>query len=921
MRKMILIICSLVLILLQSSPCFAARQVVKVGYFTLGDYYARDMSNQIGGYDVEYLNKIRMYSDLDFTYVDCGTWNNALKMLENKQIDLLGTAQWNEEREARYEFCLMSYGYTIGSLSALKSRNYIYEDYDIIGKSTIGVTKSYVRRKEVDKLFQEKGISPKIITYEGQKELEDALNSGEIDIMAANSHTITYGKSLLERFSYAPFFFMSWKGNDDLTDKIDAALIQIDLKDSGFYERMTLKYFPDILGTPLTKGERDLIAKGEIYTIYYSPDVNPLAWYDQSTDSMKGVLVDACQQITQITGLKIRVRPLEEQPAEYKKGAIKYTTLFYDSKEDIRGEIGVTEPLINEPFNLFGKQGRVVDLNKGKYTIGVVGIRQWMKEFVQELYPDCQVVAYNSPRECITKLENDEIDLAYLNVHVADCALTEMGVSDVQKLPLEERMHGIGMRFQGEKARILASIVDKGIAKLNREELNNDLVQYALATQGQTNLKTLYRDHPRTLFLLALGLVGLLMALAALVTYLQVVKKQKTKIEQANKAKSEFLSRMSHDMRTPMNGILGLAALSEGEQDISVLQDNMEKVKASGSYLLSLINDTLDFQRIESGKMQLNEEIVLSNTFLDNMFSMLKQEADRKGVALQIKVPKEKFYEYILLDKVRVQQVIINLISNAIKFTPAGGCVTFAIGILAREEEFTKICATVSDNGIGMSQEFVQSKLFQPFEQEANSITATYAGSGLGLSIAYKLVKLMGGDIEVASKLGEGTTFTIHVAFRRVPAAEAQHKIAETDQINMDVQKVLQGTHILLAEDHPLNATIAKKLLERKGCQVEVAANGQVAVELFSQNPPGTYQVILMDVRMPVLNGLEATKAIRSLAREDAQTIPIIAMTANTFEHDIQECLSVGMNDHIGKPLEVNRLYSVVAKYVQQERK
>lgn len=404
-------------------------------------------------------------------------------------------------------------------------------------------------------------------------------------------------------------------------------------------------------------------------------------------------------------------------------------------------------------------------------------------------------------------------------------------------------------------------------------------------------------------------------------TYLQEEAQKKalaqalSTAEKANHAKTEFFSRMSHDMRTPMNGILGLAELSMEENDVSTLKSNMAKIRESGNYLLSLINDTLDFQKIESGKLKLSPQIVATHSVLENIIDIILPAAKAKNINFQLTNHGADLDWYVRVDPVRIKQIFINLLSNAIKFTPEGGTVTFEFQCLRREGMISYNCFHITDTGVGMSESFIKKGLFKPFSQEYNEVSANYAGSGLGLSIVHSLVEMMGGRIEVSSEVGVGTTFTLYLDFERIERIIAERLMQKEQQKQSGFENSLAGSKILLIEDHPLNAEISKKFLEKLGCQVQWADDGRKGVQAFEASALHEFNAILMDIRMPVLNGLEAAREIRSLARKDAQSIPIIAMTANAYDEDIQQALDAGMNCHLSKPINPTKLYETLIQY------
>ena len=379
----------------------------------------------------------------------------------------------------------------------------------------------------------------------------------------------------------------------------------------------------------------------------------------------------------------------------------------------------------------------------------------------------------------------------------------------------------------------------------------------------------------------------------------------------ANKAKSAFLLSMSHDIRTPMNAIIGFTNIALHQNMVSDIHDSLKKVQQSSNHLLSLLNDVLDFSRIESGKVTISPEPVDMNQLTDNVQAIMNGLLYNRD--LQFEVHRESLKNpYVLADVVRIREVLVNLLGNAVKFTKDGGEITLDISSYPGADEKHIITRyVVRDNGIGMSEEF-QKKLFDPFSQEDDANARTqYKGTGLGMAITKKYVDMMGGSIAVESKKGVGATFTVEIPLELpeqvIPSEQKQH-----------LHKDLTGIHVLMAEDNDLNAELATIMLEDAGMIVTRASDGKEVVDLFKNNPRGTYDLILMDIMMPNMDGHQAAKAIRALGieRSDAVTIPIIALSANAFIDDIQESLDSGMNDHISKPINIEELIDTITKYI-----
>ena len=378
--------------------------------------------------------------------------------------------------------------------------------------------------------------------------------------------------------------------------------------------------------------------------------------------------------------------------------------------------------------------------------------------------------------------------------------------------------------------------------------------------------------------------------------------------ESAAQAKTEFLSRMSHDIRTPMNAIIGLTHLASDEENLAVVREYLHNIEASSKFLLGLINDILDMSKIENGELMLKEDPFTREEFENSINTVIKPLMDEKKIHFIFRL--EAGADCIRVDRLRFSQIFFNLLSHAAKFTPTGGTVEFISEALPKRGNKIGIRFHVKDDGIGMSEAFMQ-HMYDPFSQERSRLGDTSKGTGLGLPIVKSLVEAMDGNIEVKSQLGKGTEFLVDL-YVEPAKAEGKDTAGEASMEN------LKGARILLVEDNEINIYVAQILLEKAGCQVTVARNGEEAVETFRNSEEGQFEAVLMDVRMPLMNGIEATKAIRSLKRSDAAEVPIIAMTADAFDEERQNTLDAGMNYHLAKPIDPKLLYQILSEQLKR---
>ena len=494
-----------------------------------------------------------------------------------------------------------------------------------------------------------------------------------------------------------------------------------------------------------------------------------------------------------------------------------------------------------------------------------------------------------------------------------------------KSVPLTKTMEACFAVRSGEDP--LLSILNKTLKAMPSDMLTSALAIYD-STADKVTFFDFVKDNMPVFFatagFFAFGIIGIILVLLRKARKAEAVAKlaandtQKLndkleialkKAEDASLAKTNFLNNMSHDIRTPMNVILGYNHLMKAELTDSKLLDYQKKIEQSGNLLLSIINNVLDMARIESGKMEIDENVERMGDILEEIDGVFATAAKEKNI--QLKSEMYVTHKNIVCDGTKVREIMINLVSNALKYTPDGGTVTIKIQELPGDKEgYIKIKTEVSDTGIGMSKDYIPI-MFDSFSRERNTTIGKIGGTGLGMSIVKRLVDMMGGTIEVNSELGKGSCFTVILQHRLADDSYYEKKSSPKHIVS---QKVLKGKRILLAEDNELNAEITTTILENEGLLIDRVADGVQCVDKMDQMPVGTYDLILMDIQMPNMDGYQATKLIRQFADKEKANIPIIAMTANAFEEDKRNALAAGMNGHMAKPVHVDKLLLILAE-------
>lgn len=890
----------------------AEKEVINVGFFAFEGYHMQDEDGTRSGYGYDFLQKLSVYTGWTYNYVGYDkSWSDMQEMLMDGTIDMVTSAQKTEERQKNFAFSAESIG-TNSAVLTVKSGNtkYTAGDYTTYNGMKIGILDSSSRNDKLAAFAQEKGFTYTPVTYASSSALEEALQDGALDALFTSSLRVISNEWILDQFDSSDFYVMVRKDNTALLDRINDAIAQLDINYPDWHNDLWNQYYQADTGNEIsfTAAERQYIQSlkdsGKTLSAIVEPDRVPYSYF--ADGKAEGIMPEVFYAIEQATGLSFDI-------VEAKSRQEYFDLLTSQQHIDVR---------IDSPFDYYQAEEHGykltdaylttnIDKVSGKATNGIAAVvktgdvTQAREDLING---DLPIIYCNSYDECVQAVKDGRAEYTYLYSYTAQHYVDSDSTSSLKAvtLPQYSMSYAIGVAVDSDPH--LITILDKAVNHV-QGTITQEIIleQTNIATHSMTLIE--YLQHNPILFVVVFMFIGLLFGMIILSIYrhrsIRLIAQKNKDLEAAiydaktaNAAKSTFLSSMSHDMRTPLNGIISFTNFALNTKDNEKKQEYLAKVQKSSSVLKNLINDTLNVSRIESGKTSLYLQYASTKEIYENLTLVMAGAAAEKGITFHTssEVPEDV---YVNIDKTKMQEIFMNLLSNAIKYTPQGGTVWYDVKMAEEKDGRATFCFTVKDNGIGMSQEF-QEKMFDSFTQEHQNDKTT-EGTGLGLYIVKRYVDLMHGRIEVQSELGKGSTFVVYLS------SEVKH-VAETRR-NTNADYDFTGVKILLVEDNAFNQEIAQTLLKQKGAEVDTADNGAIAVDKFEHSPEGYYQAVFMDIHMPVMDGFEATKKIRGFSRADAKSVPIIAMTADAYDQDVKNCMEAGMNAHVAKPIDTEVLY------------
>ena len=947
-RKNTTVLCAgifvvLVIWMVLTVPCRAAEtdndekqsQIIRVGSFEDTFDYV-DKNGVRRGYGYELMQALAGYTGWEFEYVKCD-WSNCFDKLENGEIDIMGDISYTDERAQRMLFSDEAMGEEKYILYAdLADMDIGMSDFKSLDGKRIGVLMGTEPEIMLTQWENKNGIHTEHVNVNNNDDVEKKLANQEIDCFVSLEESIwsAQGISSITTIGKSGIYFAINKARSDIKTELDYAMRQLDQESPFFKADLYKKYFTLDYRQILTGEEKSWLEEHGDIRIGFLNNDPAIFSRDEATEKLTGMLAEYTSYAKDCLGNQV----------------LKFYIQEYDSYDEM------TQALQNREIDMVFYAGRNPDFAEKNgyaltntawtyslmavtdekkfdedrlYTVAVPKEKDALKQHIAFCYPQWKLVDYDSLEDAADMVMNEKADCFLIGTSQA---LKYDNERDFKSVPLTKTMEAC-FAVRGGEGPIL-SILNKTLKAMPSDMLTSALAIYD-STADKVTFWDFVKDNMPAFFVTAgfssLGIIGIILVLLRKARKAETVAKlaandtQKLndkleialkKAEDASLAKTRFLNNMSHDIRTPMNAILGYAQIMEDElnrKEVPEVSEHLEKLQQSGNLLLSIINNVLDMARIESGRMELDENYCRIEDVWKSLFAVFDENAMKKNIALHYAMNVE--HEHVLTDVTKVKEILVNILSNAIKYTPAGGSVMVDVDELPCDESgYMIVKIRVSDTGIGMSQDY-QTKIFEAFTREQNTTKSKIAGTGLGMSIVKKYVDLLGGTINVESELGKGSTFTVTLKHRIVDESYYIKKHIEEPGTGSEI---LKGRNILLAEDNDLNAEIAEAILERAGLKTERVEDGIQCVNRIMEMPVGTYDMILMDIQMPKMDGYKATQAIRNLPDRDKACIPIIAMTANAFVEDKRDAIAAGMNGHIAKSIPVDKLLSMLAEVIRQ---
>lgn len=900
------------------APAFAAdsgQQVktVRVGWLVNNAGFQEGMPGErLSGWGYEYLQTLSYYTKgWQYEYVS-GTFTELMDMLEAGEIDLMPNISYSAEREQKLLFSSNPEG---------TERYYIYArpDRDDLAKGdpqalqglTIGCNSGVMQTIVGQQWLADEGVTCTYKEIDTGSALFEALADGEVDAVIMNDTISSPVASPMFYVGSSDYYFAVPKSRPDLMNDINAAMTSISRVNPRYNDEVKSSYSAQNSGSSSLTGDETSWLKDNGNTITLGYLKNQLPYCTQNDDGeMEGSLASLATTLHDKFGITVKT--------------VAFSSNKQMTKALSKGTIDVALPFFRD-YWLAEQTGVIQSNSMGTVSLTAIHSGKNLNSDLKNIACTKSTIVNRFeleslfPNATVTEYSNDGEVLKALNEGKARCIIvpstrleTLRDTYDIEDFETQELTNTAQLSCLISRGKPeLLGIINKGIVNAGESLSANSYFPTSYSAQESDTFQFFYRNRTAIatviIFILLAGIVILIWSL-------QRARQERQKADAANAAKTAFLTRMSHDIRTPLNGILGLIEIEElKEGDVQVARESRAKARVAANHLLSLINDILEMGKIEDRKLTLEHAPFNLKELCDNTLVLCKLRASDNSITMQDNSLPYATGPYMIGSPTHIRQIMINLLDNSIKYNKHGGSVTFSSKTKPLDDGRALFCFSVSDTGIGMTPKFLK-HIYEPFAQEGDDARSKFQGTGMGMPIVKSLVELMGGTIEISSEVGVGSTFNV-----QIPLDIDKNPQAREDASRQANSCSLAGMNVLLAEDNELNAEIAQALLESEGIVVTRAADGNETVDLYVGRPAGSFDAILMDIMMPGMDGYEATRAIRLSEKADAADIPIIALTANAFAEDAKAAHDAGMNAHLSKPIDFNKLKNILARIKKNE--
>ena len=896
----------------------------KVAFYAFDCYHMQDEDGRRSGYGYEMMQNVTKYMQCTFSYVGYDkTPAECEEMLRNGEIDIYTAAKETEERKAEFVF---SKHPTITAFTYMNvkvgNKDVVPGDYSTYEGLRIGLLARHTYNDRFLEFTREKGFSCEIKYYETPTELTNALIDGEVDALVNSYMRIPEDETVVENFGQTPYYIMARKEDQDLIDQIDEAIDKMNQEMPNWRSDLYNKYY-GVQGqnTEFTPEEKALLEQlkesGTTIRGAMDPDGNPYSWYEDG--EAYGIVADLFRATAEKLGLDYEIVPVSTRE--------EYKTLIEDGDVDVWMDVDscyddagdfpykTTEPYLNTSVSILRRRGSFGKIQK----LAVVEDNLSIKKIISETWPGVETVLLDSKEDCVQEIADENVDAALLMSYTAQ----KLARDDIQNRLSVEIVPGASLNLEmgvnAQDAYLFYGLWEKTLAEVS-EQYGTEIVQNYMEATGMVSLAAYMFDHP-TYLLILIFCICLILFISVL--YIQSVRSKNKQthiaqelavalkdVKEANEAKQNFFSKMSHDIRTPLNVVLGMTQIAQKyKNDSARLERSLDSITTEGNYLLTLINSILDVNQLEYGYIELLEAPFAPAECICHSVEILRPLAEKKEQEMTVACDGEDCV--VVGDGNRFQQIAINIVSNAIKYTDVGGKIQVELKCLPGNR-CRFICR---DNGIGMSEEFVK-HICDDYARAEDSRISQTEGTGLGMSVVKGFTELMKGTLSVESEEGKGSVFTVEIPFRQASEEQKEavlHPVQEDEERNAS----FNGKRVLLVEDNMLNAEIATELLQSIGLVVDWAENGEEGLKKFEASAKNEYFAVFMDIQMPVMDGVEATRQIRNSSRSD-NDVPIFAMTANTFASDRKVCREAGMNGYIPKPINIKDIEGTLREGINE---